>query len=154
MGLLKAQQSGAHAGQIWQSILLWAKATWQISSSEKFHPHEWGFLTPRQCVIFIFISSLPVNDHSLVKKWKCVCVCVCVCTLSLQSCLTLCDPMDCSSPGSSVHGILQVRILEWVAMTSSRGSSWPGIKPRTPSNSCVRKICGSVLSCYLCACRF
>ena len=45
---------------------------------------------------------------------------VCVC-LSLQSCLTLCDPVDCSPPGSSVHGILQARILEWVAVPSSRG---------------------------------
>ena len=43
----------------------------------------------------------------------------------LQSSLTLCDPMDCSLPGSSVHGILQVRILETVAMPSSRGSSRP-----------------------------
>ena len=42
---------------------------------------------------------------------------------SLQSCPTLCDAMDCSPPGSSVHGILQARILEWVAMSSSRGSS-------------------------------
>ena len=40
-----------------------------------------------------------------------------------QSCLTLCAPMDCSLSGSSVHGILQARILEWVAMPSSRGSS-------------------------------
>ena len=40
---------------------------------------------------------------------------------SLQSCLTLCDPMDCSPPGSSVHGILQARILVWVAISSSRG---------------------------------
>ena len=40
---------------------------------------------------------------------------------SLQSCPTLCDPMDCSPPGSSAHGILQARILEWVAMPSSRG---------------------------------
>ena len=37
----------------------------------------------------------------------------------LQACLTLCDPMDCASPGSSVHGILQARILEWVAMPFS-----------------------------------
>ena len=44
---------------------------------------------------------------------------------SLRLCLTLCDPMDCSPPGSSVHGIIQARILEWVAMPSSRGSSWP-----------------------------
>ena len=41
------------------------------------------------------------------------------------SCLTLCDPLDCSPPGSSVQGILQARILEWVAISSSRGSSWP-----------------------------
>ena len=40
----------------------------------------------------------------------------------LDSCLTHCDPMDCSLPGSCVHGILQARILEWVAMPSSRGS--------------------------------
>ena len=44
----------------------------------------------------------------------------------LQLCLTLFEPMDCSTPGSSVHGILQARIMEWVAMLSSRGSSWPG----------------------------
>ena len=44
---------------------------------------------------------------------------------SLQSCLALCDPMDCRPPGSSVQGILQARILEWVALPSSRGSSRP-----------------------------
>ena len=42
-----------------------------------------------------------------------------------QSCPTLCDLTDCSPPGSSVHGILQARILQWVALSSSRGSSWP-----------------------------
>ena len=40
--------------------------------------------------------------------------------LGAQSCPSLCDPMDCSPPGSSVHGILQARILEWVAMPFSR----------------------------------
>ena len=54
---------------------------------------------------------------------------VCVKALVTQWCLTLCDPMDCSPPGSSVHGILQARILEWIAMPSSRGSSQP--KDRT-----------------------
>ena len=38
-----------------------------------------------------------------------------------QSCLTVCDPMDCSPPGASVHGTVQARILAWVAMPSSRG---------------------------------
>ena len=54
---------------------------------------------------------------------------MCVCTKSFQSCLSLCHPMDRSLPGSSVHGILQARILEWVPMSSYRGSSWPRIKP-------------------------
>ena len=44
---------------------------------------------------------------------------------SLQSCLTLCNSVDCSPPGSSVRGILQARLLEWVAKPSSRGSSRP-----------------------------
>ena len=42
-----------------------------------------------------------------------------------QSCPTLCEPMDCSPPDSSVHWISQARILEWVALPFSRGSSWP-----------------------------
>ena len=46
--------------------------------------------------------------------------------LVAQSCPTLCDPMDCNPPGFSVHGHLQARILEWVAIPFSRGSSWPG----------------------------
>ena len=49
-------------------------------------------------------------------------VCVSVCA---QSCPTLCDPMDCSPSGSSVHGVFQETILEWVAISSSRGSSRP-----------------------------
>ena len=56
---------------------------------------------------------------------------------SLQLCPTLCNPMDCSLPGSSVHGILQARILEWVAMPSSRGSS------QSRDQTCVSCIAGS-----------
>ena len=49
----------------------------------------------------------------------------------LQSCPTLCSPMDCSPPGSSVHGILQARILEWVAVPSSKGLfPTQGLNPR------------------------
>ena len=54
----------------------------------------------------------------------------CMRAKSLRLCLTLCDPMDCDPPGSSVHGILQATTLEWVAMSSSRGSS----QPRNPSS--------------------
>ena len=68
----------------------------------------------------------------------CVCVCVCVCArvrMCAQSCLTLCDPMDCSSPGSFVHGVLQARILKWVAISFSRESSWPSNQIRLSSIS-------------------
>ena len=53
--------------------------------------------------------------------WLCVCVCVCV--LSRFSHVRLCNPVDCGLPISCVHGILQARILEWVVMLFSRGSS-------------------------------
>ena len=59
----------------------------------------------------IFIYSLQLNNF--------------LCAQSLQLCSTLCDPMDCSPPNSSVHGILQARILEWVAISFSRGSFLP-----------------------------
>ena len=49
----------------------------------------------------------------------------------LQSCSTLCDPMDCSLPDSSVHGIPQARTLAWVAMLSSRGLPDPGMEPES-----------------------
>ena len=51
-----------------------------------------------------------------------------------QSCLTVCDPMDCSLPGSSVHGIFQSRVLEWIAISFSRGSSRPRNQTRV---SCI-----------------
>ena len=48
-----------------------------------------------------------------------------------RSVVSLCDPVDCSLPGSSVHGILQARILEWVAIPFSRDLPDPGIEPRS-----------------------
>ena len=53
------------------------------------------------------------------------------------SSLTLCDPMNCSPPGSSVHGIFQARILEWVAMPSSRGSSQPRDRTHVSCIFCI-----------------
>ena len=61
----------------------------------------------------------------------------CVPAKSHQSYLTLCDPMDCSPPGSSVHGILQAGILEWIALLSSRGSSWPRVWTQVSCGSCT-----------------
>ena len=59
------------------------------------------------------------------------------CMLSLQSCLTLCDAMDYSAPGSPTHGILQARILEWVGIPFSEGSSGPRDRTHISYASCV-----------------
>ena len=59
---------------------------------------------------------------------------MCVCT---QSCPTVCDPVDCSPPGSSVHGILQARIPLWVAISFSRGSSGPWDQTQVSYVSCI-----------------
>ena len=56
------------------------------------------------------------------------------------SCVGLCDPMDCSPPGSSVHGILQARILEWAAIPFSRGSSPPRDGTSIPYVSCIGRL--------------
>ena len=67
-----------------------------------------------------------------------VCVCVCVCTrMHAQSRPILCDFMNCSPPSSSVYGIFQARILEWVATSYSRGSSRPRDQTHVSCVSCI-----------------
>ena len=66
----------------------------------------------------------------------CVCVCTCTCAcMCAQLCPTLCDPMDCSLPGSSVHGLFQAKLLEWIAISYSRGFSRSRKIPDSGSNS-------------------
>ena len=71
------------------------------------------------------LNSPYATKDGLFSVCVCACVCVCVCMRAyvnlLQLCLILCDPMNCSPPDFSVHGILQARILEWVANPSSKG---------------------------------
>ena len=65
-------------------------------------------------------------------------MCVCMCAKLPKSCPILWDLLwDCSTPGSSVHGILQARILEWVATLSSRGSSQPRDRTHISYVSCI-----------------
>ena len=64
----------------------------------------------------------------------------CVCAKLLQSCPVLCIPMDCSPPGSSVHGILQAGILEWVAIPSSKGSSQSRDRTHISYVSCIDRL--------------
>ena len=71
-----------------------------------------------------------------------------MCALVTQSRLTLCDTLDCNPPGSSVHGIFQARILEWVAISSSRGSSQPRDQTCGSRVSCIAGISYTCWSPY------
>ena len=83
-------------------------------------------------------SSLCASDSALKQFFNAFgatsVLCVCVCMLVAQSCLILCNPMDCRPPGSSVHEILQARILEWVGIPFSRDLPDPVIEPRSPAS--------------------
>ena len=91
--------------------------------------------TPKWCIVFFFtINKILFSTLDKHRIYPCFLQVSLTFYLSLghgcalllsrfRSCLTLCDPMDGSPPGSSVHGILQARILEWAAMSSSRGPS-------------------------------
>ena len=93
------------------------------------------YLTYKQILVTLFMNwktskmiILNSNIPSLFPYSMCVCVCVCVCVrvcACIQSCLTLCNPIDCSHPGFSVRGISQGKILEWAATSHTKGSSWP-----------------------------
>ena len=115
----------SHISHVWLFATLWTVAC-QIPLSRGFSRQEyWSGLSfpspgdlprptiePASLMSWHWqVGSLPLVPPEEVK-WN-------------QLCPTLCDPMDCSLPGSSVHGILQVRILEWVVISFSRGASQP-----------------------------
>ena len=83
------------------------------------------------------LTSAIQQSDSVIHICMCVCVCVCVCVFHVlsvaQSCPTVCDPVDCSLPGFSVHGVFQARILEWVAISFSGDLPNPGIEPTSPA---------------------
>ena len=87
----------------------------------------WCFPTMRfrLCILTDYIY----NENILCSIW--------VPAKLLQFCLTVCNPLDCNLPGSSVHGLFQARILEWVAIFYSRGSSWPRDQTHVSCISCI-----------------
>ena len=108
----------------------------------------------RMFIARLFIKLKLERTHSkclvvieLNKKLGCIHTmeyCVCVHAKLLQSCLTLCDPIDYSPPGSSVHGILQARTLEWLTMPSSRGTSQPRDRTQISCVSCIAGRCFTI----------
>ena len=81
----------------------------------------------------LFQNRTKNNEKPKEKKKKHIQESQKVRMLVAQLCSTLCDPMDCSPQGSSVHGISQVRILEWVAIPFSGDLPNPGVKPSSPT---------------------
>ena len=129
VGIQRGCMLGHVSGITWQlqvKFIKWTVPIMNLMSSCPPHPIHCPLLEQcltlgslyfaEQCHTLLLMSNVKV-----IKK----CVCVCVCVLGAQSRPTLCDPMDGSPSGSSVHGISQARILEWVATSSSRGSSGP-----------------------------
>ena len=90
------------ASDLWLHFLLFAR-TWTLAWCWWGTKRQWQTLGP----------SVEWNGEMSPRKGSC------------SSCPTLCDPMDCSPPGSSIHGIFQARMLEWVAISFSRRSSQP-----------------------------
>ena len=98
----------------WQDILVFSMQCWRTGMTSVI----WILKNLETCLL------VTVSKRTWGKKVKVI-----------QSCLTLCNPMNCSLPGSSVHGILQARILQWVANPFSRGSSQPMDRTQVSSNA-------------------
>ena len=99
---------------------------WEMAQKNRLQGLHFGILSKKiqgykgtmedcfsQTLLHLYMGRLHVNKLA------------CMCAKLVQSCPTLCDPMECNPPGSSVHGILQARIMDWIAMPSFRGSSPP-----------------------------
>ena len=109
-----------------------------FSRHQSFPQLTCKFLKIRNHVLYSFCKprTARIGDvDKILLHWLCCLpsVCVCVCVLVTQPGLTLCDPMDYYLSGSSVHRILQARILERVAISFSRASSRPRDRTRVPS---------------------
>ena len=94
---------------------------------------------------FYTFSSSSLWLFGSKNKWISLIIELCMCT---QSCLTLVDPIDCSLPGSSVHGLFQARILKQVVISLFRGSSWPGNQTRVSCIPCHWQV-DSLPLCHL-----
>ena len=107
-------------GDSWESLGLqgdpispfWRRSVLGVLLCKYIYIYLCVCITESLCYTVVFNITLQFNCESKMK------------VLVIQSCLTLCNPMDCSSPGSSVPGILRSRTLEWVVISFSRGSSW------------------------------
>ena len=116
----------------------------QVHVSQQHTPEIQNTWVLTACNKFWLWYNLTLPARIQVEKWVIInAFYVCILILNVlgcvvaQLCLTLCGPMDYSLPGSSVYGIFQARIRQWVAISFSRGSSWPRDQTRTSCISCI-----------------
>ena len=112
--------SGSYGSSIlvfWRIFILFSTMAAPVYISSNSSPGLFFSISLPILDVFVFLVIVMLTEY-LLYLWK-------VKVLVAQLCLTLCDPVDYKPPGSSVHEVLQARILEWVAIPFSRGSSWP-----------------------------
>ena len=132
---------------------------WECKLIQPLWRTVWGFLKKLKIELphvptIPLLGIYPEKKHNSKETWTPVFIaalftisrtCAVCCAKSLQSHLTLCNPMDYSLPGSSSIGILQARILEWIAMPSPRGSSQSRDWTLVSYISCISRWVGSLL---------
>ena len=108
--------------------MIWTTLEMKNEKIEQLPPEHSG-----ERLLNLFIEALKLLSWNNAEyfSWKYI---VNVKGLKVKSCPTLCDPVDCSLPGSPLHGIFQAIVLEWIAISFSRGSSRPGDRTRV---SCI-----------------
>ena len=117
-------RKGVKLRRKWVLAVFWFQlwVAWDTARPGSFL--QFGYVRVCMCLYVCTCTYSVVSDWSDLAHAKCFLALRGAC-MPAESCLTPRDPMDCSPPGSAVHGILEARILVWVTSSSSRGSSWP-----------------------------
>ena len=107
-----------------------ARSTFKSIQAEPISDHDCPTVLKLlvKCYCFFYMIFLYANQIIMIFLLSAIlsfCWCCCCCCLVTKSSWTLCNPMDCSPPGSSVHGIFQARILEWLPFPSPEDLPWP-----------------------------
>ena len=114
-----------HAFHLFVLFFYWIIVDYKVVIVSGIQQSDSDVCKYRHGSIFFFRFFPHIGHYTELSRIPCTLHWVLLKPLVAQSCPALCNPMDCSLPHSSVHGILQARILEWVAIHFSKGSSWP-----------------------------
>ena len=136
---------------IWRKLNFWFRGQQLLFSCGIFSRKSLHIIYIYQHFAFLSVTNIYLGDCSDQYERGLVFQCAWVWLVG-KLCPIPCDPMDCSPPGSSVHGIFQARILEWVAISFSRGSSWPRDQTHWQVDSLPLSHRGRVYYTYLTSC--